>query len=478
LILLVMKCASSEMLLSLASKIEGDAAEKMAKQRGEGGKRIDITDIVPLPMDEENEGMDNETPSTSKSNSEGRGTNSSGNSTGNAGAVVVDANAIEVVADVDVDPTTSSNVNNDGSAVKVLPDAAMSDVAIKKQRRVTALEEKEKRQKIRDESVSGFSIKNQLRSTVASFEEDTVSQVVDNVLGSKEPGLNLSSSRCRASACVFCGLTDTALGSALVRVPSKKEWNEFVAHMSRSRNIFLVADMGPWRSKNTEGSSGRGPKQKDIVAVSIRIGGELYSDKDPSFFDGVPDGGMMEFVPRNEEGFRNEIKFRSESSLPFITGSLSAHDCCAVAAHNARKEQIVQEFKDRRAALLEKDAGSTCGRTLSLGNDRFGRSYWKLKGDSSLFVYEDNESRHWRRYMERDVIASVMHFLERDQVVNELVRVFPDSAQLYHNRKWRELLLMRAGSLDKMHNNQEDNRVNNDDDGVGEEEVRRWWTRY
>ena len=154
-------------------------------------------------------------------------------------------------------------------------------------------------------------------------------------------------------------------------------------HAARLRRTHLVADLcGNSDPANTE----------KLVAVTMYLDGELISYHEPGLAE-MKDGGILEFLPRSTEGFRNELKFRYESGLPFVTGSMSAHESCAIAAHNARKEQVVQEYKTKQAERFEKEAGMSCGRTLEIGRDSAGRSYWKFDSDpDSLFVCVDAEN--------------------------------------------------------------------------------------
>jgi hypothetical protein len=293
-----------------------------------------------------------------------------------------------------------------------------------------------KRQKAIEDSISAFCIKNQLRPTVASFEEDTVSQGVDFVLSPKDPGLDFSSLRCRRMLCNFCGLTDVTLGSPLVRVPNEEEWEELIPHAARSRRTHLIAEM-----TNTA------QDKKVLVAVSIRVDGEIISVPETEF-DEVQDGGMLEFAPRSETGFQAELQFRHDNGLPFVTGSLSAHECCAVAVHKTRKEQMVQKFKERQADLIEKEAGMTCGRTLEVGRDNTGRSYWKFHSDpEALFVCSEStgggDSPTWYHFADAESISSVIVSLGKDEIVKDLQRSYPVSQRMIKDRSWTTGLLKR-----------------------------------
>jgi Bromodomain len=433
--MLVLKCASSEMIITLATKLEADAAEKLTKVRNEAS-RLDFQNLIPLTNDDaDEESVNVSTPNVKEEK----------HHQSEDGAVTVDISSIEVIHDVNLSGSEAMvlspvAVASDGNIVP-FPEEIVSQEVLEKQARAAALEEKEKRSKVREDSMLAYSIKNQIRSAVASFEEDSVSLVVDNTLGSREGGLNFVSSRCRGLSCHFCGLSDTALGSPLLRVPSSEEWYELLPHMARSRRVFLVAYLGA--GQPSEGTHTIKSKRSNVVAVKIRLGGELISFPDVESFEGLPDGGMMEFIPRNEEGYAHELVCRDSASIPFVTGSLSAHECCAIAVHNARKERAISESKLRKQLSLEHDAGILCGRTLSLGHDTVGRSYWKFRANGGLFVYDKEITKSWCRYGEAEVIASVIFTLGKDPVVSEIKRAFPDATNLLRRRKWTQLLLKR-----------------------------------
>ena len=449
--LLVMKCASSEMMNSLASKLEADAAEKMTKLRNES-TRLDIQSLLPLTNGDEIE----EIPKQAALPVKDEDKSNENKENGDAMAVVVDATAIEVVKDVslgveDIEPPAPAAVGSNGEVngeangeANTVPDAVLSEEIRHKQARAAAIEEKDKRYKLREESIVAFNIKNQLRSNISSFEEDNVSLVVDNTLGSREKGLNLASTRCRTTSCDFCGLSDSALGSPLLRVPNMEEWYELMPHMARNRRVFLVASVGGSSSDEEEIPT---LSAKNIL-VKIRVGGELLScdDDDEDHFEGITDGGMMEYLPRNDDGCQHELSARHKVHIPFVSGSLSAHECCAVSAHNARKERVVSEHKAKKQLSLEQDAGQLCGRTLSLGRDRSGRSYWKFNADNALFVCDGGDAKTWRRYVDSEVISSVLFSLGRDPVVAEIKRVFPEAARLLRGRKWSQMLQKRQFS--------------------------------
>lgn len=436
--LLLISCASSEMMLSAATKMEVDTAESMAKVQANVGLRMPLSKMLPLVSDDE--GETNEPGSTPKVEDEnGKVLTPAPRETpiGAGEAMVIDAGAVEVVSNVNVNSMPHFGDHGFGEG-EPQPNAVISEVEIRTKMRQAAFDAQEKRQKTREDAMLAFAIKAQLRPTIASFEIDTVSQVVDSTLAPTDPSLQVAPCRCRGLTCDFCGLSDVALGSPLVRVPNAKEWKEIMPHSTRSRKTLLVAE-------TFQGEIDGVPQKQHLMAVKIRVGGELFSNPDENcFFDGTVDGGLLAFLPRNVDGFQDELAFRAYASLPFVTGSLSAHECCAVAAHNSRKERVVQEFKELKSRTTEVDSGNFCGRTLALGRDYAGRSYWQLKDKESLFVGpRDCESKLWRRYSEPDVIASVISSLGDDPITFDLKRSFPQASLLLHGRKWSNILQKR-----------------------------------
>ncbi len=443
LVLLIMKCSSSAVMQSLASKMENEANEKMLTASSSVEKISDISDVFPEFFDED------VAPKTELNDTSAITDNSEFTDGAKSAdlivsvqdvepaSVVVEATAIEVVEEKDVSAVTAVAEND-----------IMAQDGERKSKRSAFQIEKEKRQRAREDSIAAFCIKNQLRSTVASFEEDTVSQVVDAMLSTKEQDLSLSSIRCRGEVCAFCGLSDSALGTPLLRVPDAQEWKELIPHACRSRRTILIADLTVQKE-----ASHRPTMSHKIVTLKIRIDDELVSvNDDDEYFENIVDGGLLEFLPRNKDGFQSELLFRSNSNLPFVVGSLSAHECCAVAVHNTRKVQLVGEYKERRADLAEKEFGLMCGRTLEIGKDVIGRSYWRFHADpSALFVDPvglpidgglENQGR-WHRFADAATISSVIISLGKDPIVRELRRIFPEADRMIKRKTWSNELLKK-----------------------------------
>ena len=443
LVLLITKCSSSELMQSLVGKMENEAAEEMAKRLGDTVLSKKIQEVLPSIDDHDNDSVE-DTEGRPVSKSSGLDGDGSTVMTVKAesvdevddSAMIIDASAVEVVTEMETEPVVVADTAV--SAVTLNPSGSKSlDGEIESAKRAKAFFEKEKRSKAREDSIAAFCIKNELRPTVSSFEEDVVSQVVDSTLATKEQGLALQACRCRGMVCDFCGLSDVALGSPLVRAPNSEEWDELMPHAARSRRTFAIAEL---------------PNKKRLASLTIRVGGDIVSEEAKRHdFDGIADGGMTELLPTNEKGFQDELKFRSEYDLPFVTGSLSAHECCAIAVHDARKECLLKEYAEKEAYLIEWGSGMACGRTLPLGRDASGRSYWKFKADSSLFVCASetvmngnmNPRKLWYKFGSPEEIASLLYFLGTDKLVSELKRTFPAASRLLKSRKWTELLLKR-----------------------------------
>ena len=449
LVLLVMKCSSSDAMQNVIAAMENEAAESMAKSL-EKVKKVQVScihEILPEVTDDDFDidSLDEEKPcllsSESASPTQRPSTPSPIQSSASlikSSPVVVDAGEVEIVDDVDMDSQSQHEISQ-------IPE--VTNVAVEKELFFSnAILAKGKRVKAMEDSFAAHCIKEQMKPTVASFENDMFSSVVDSCLSAIDLGLSYVNLRSRRMVCQFCGLTDVALGSPLVRVPDEDEWNALLPHTARSRRTHLIADIGA--PAVGDDSDILGPEK--LVAVTIRLDGDLFSLPKSCLVE-IKDGGMLEFPPRSPQGFQSELRFRYESRLPFVTGSLSAHECCAVAAHNSRKEKTVQRFKTNHADRLEKQAGMSCGRTLELGRDAVGRSYWKFDSDpEALFVCVDTESASdstdlgtWYHYQYPDIIASVIVSLGKDPLTKELQRAYPEALRMIREGLWCDFLFKR-----------------------------------
>jgi hypothetical protein len=435
--LLIMKCSASDIMQNVASEMEDKAAERLAEAIENISKNAnDITDVLPRVDDEipaipyaslvevEADPMDGPQASSEPVTV----TQVSSSSQAVHSAIVVEASAVEI-ASMHMVESSSEVVEAYGTEGGTLDEEEF------KLRRTAALAEKAKRQKSREDSIAAFCIKNQIRSTVASFEQDNVSQVIEATLNTAEYGLTFSASRCRHTPCHFCSLPDTSLGAYLVRVPDAAEWDERIKFGARSQRTNMIAEIRDESQRHSQG--------KKLLVVSVRVGDDIVADEKSELdFDQTPDGGMLEFLPRNPEAFQEELEFRYQHRLPFITGSLSAHETCAISVHNARKVKVVQDFKDRQLSLAELEQGNTCGRSLEICRDKGDRAYWSFHSEpESLFV--SSTAGRWYKYSEPEAIASVIVSLGKDPAVGELKRVFPKAWHLLKTGLWTDLLLKR-----------------------------------
>ena len=437
LVLLVMKCSSTEVLQNIISKMENDANESMAPKLEQLAKVTDVTEILPEiapdKVAEDGTEVAVATPDDTLGDQKLHGTVT--DSTPDDDAMIVDAGSVEVVEEMVTDETALPDISSSGlDTPAIVASAAVAEEPVRDPK-AEALESKARRQKAIEDSFAAYTIKNQLKPAVASFEVDNVSMVVDATLSPKEAGLDFATLRCRRKTCDFCGLTDVALGLPLVRVPNAKEWNELIPHSARGRKTHLIAEI-PTLSTGKVGTK--------LVSLKMRVEGEIVSEKETMFHD-TPDVGMTDFPPRSEEGSQAYLLHSYDTGLPFITGSLSAHESCAVAVHKARKEQTMQQYKERRALFIEQEAGVTCGRCLQIGVDVQGRSYWKFQGEPlSLFVcWPPSQGSKWVRFSGSESVASVIAAMKNDPVRAGLKMYFPDAHRVAKEGTWTDLLLRR-----------------------------------
>jgi len=471
--LLMMRCSSSDLFQAFASKMENESNEQMVKElkvlkEKDSNSKLSTFKKALFSLPFETGDNDEEEDSDSSDEEENPDSNESTGAAffamektsepkevkveepkalpvtssaekDSAPAVVVGENAVQVVAmEVDGVPSKTDDV------AVVEATRPLTEEEIFRKARTSFLREKSKRQRAREDSIAAFSIKNQLKSTIAAFEEDNVSQAIESCMSSKLPGLSFTSTRCRGKVCEICGLSDTALGTNLVRMPNQKEWDDLIQHAARSRRTHLVADLSDPESTT---SAPKGRSNKKLMKLTIRVGDDLVSaEPDEESFTGIKGGGMLEFLPRNPEGFQEELSFRYDSGLPFVSGSMIAHEGCAAAAYKARKEKVIESFKEKQAFTAEREAGIRCGRSLELGTDSFGRSYWHFLNDlDSLYVCEPGpeETAKWQKYSEAEVISSIIVSLSKDPIVQELKNAFPNSVKLIRNKTWSDLLMKR-----------------------------------
>ena len=513
LILLMMKCTSSDKIQEVASKLENDAQDKFSKDSIEILKIKSINEILPKVSDDEDdfdsdeeelemkddpetiESLDQtsrrkvnnksvDSPKEDHSDEEEWDDNTlergdqnvrekESNVASQTNQIETEVPASNSSSNANISNEPSVSIENVGAKIDNEPEKVLSgngDVissaeSKKKTQRLNALTSKSSRQKEREDCFAAYCIKNQMASTIASFDEDNLTDVINNVLISKVEGLSLAASRCRGDVCCFCGLSDITLGTTLVRVPSEMQWSEMMVHANCSRKLFLTAQIDvediakKQNSAENKNENEEKKSSKKLLAVSVRLEGQLFSTKieDSEYYDEIPDFGMVQFLPNNPAGFQYELLCHHNDNLPFVTGSSIAHECCAIASHKARKDKMMQDFKDKRSQELEVESGNTCGRTLCYGFDKSGRSYWKFPSDPrSLFILagttnnnlsETQSEKVFHRFCEPEAIASIMVCLGKEKVFDELRRAFPEAYSLIPNRKWSDILQKRMLKL-------------------------------
>jgi hypothetical protein len=108
---------------------------------------------------------------------------------------------------------------------------------------------------------------------------------------------------------------------------------------------------------------------------------------------------------------------------------------------------MVQRHREREAELIEREAAMTCGRTLEIGRDETGRSYWKFHSDpNALFVCQeasDGASGWWHRFADAEGIASFIVGLGKARIAKDLRRCYPEANEMIKDRSWANALLKR-----------------------------------
>ena len=247
--------------------------------------------------------------------------------------------------------------------------------------------------------------------------------------------------------CHYCGLSDTALGSPLLRVPDEKEWREHFPRILHNKTTYMVAEISQGiQSAHYFVAS---PPSK-VLTVRVRVGGELVSSEDTSEDSNSKnvDAAMQQFLPRNSVGFQSELKFRSGAGMSFISGSLSAHESCAMAAHKSRKEKVLTERRNFIRHNMTCKSALLAGKTSPLGKDPWGRTYWVFSGEpTSLFVCETDPSTNeqkWRKFGNQEEVAAVMVCLKRGPLLEVLKDVFPKAARSLRDNSWSTILYERS----------------------------------
>lgn len=232
-----------------------------------------------------------------------------------------------------------------------------------------------------------------------------------------------------------------------MRVPNEKEWREHFPRILHNKTTYMVAEISQGIQR---GHIFGAPPLTKVLTVRVRVGGELISSEDISEDSNSKnvDAAMQQFLPRNSAGFQSELKFRSGAGMSFISGSLSAHESCAMAAHKSRKEKVLSERRDFIRHNMTCRSALHVGKTSPLGKDPWGRTYWVFSGEpTSLFVCEtqpNTNEQKWRKFGNRDEIAAVMVCLKRGPLLEVLKDVFPKAAKSLRDNTWSTSLYGRS----------------------------------
>jgi hypothetical protein len=463
--LLVTKCASNVALQDAASELENRANEEMADKIVEKTKINAFYDIMPKVTDDErSDNSDNESEAmevdATETAVEGEFSDEAEfeieNSDDEAALVeAIPVAEVEAVVEVQPEHVAAKHTGRETPSVGI-ENAEISKEDLRTKQLEAA---KADRQRAVEDCYVASAIKQVLKPTVASFEEDAFTAVVESSLASKDKAVTLSSCRTRGLSCDLCGLADSTLGLPLMRVPNQREWLESIQHVASNRSCRLVAEIeSPSKEEDHQAmdvSSAKDDKLAKLVSVTIRLKGELVSKNvAPMEDEGQTERGMLEFLPRNPIGMQRELRRLAESEDAYITGSLSAHECCAVAAHQARKNAMVGHYRDVSSMIVEKDASASCGRTLPLGFDKVGRAYFMFQSDEdSLFVMDSDEKKceskkQWHRFTKAEDIACVIACLSKECPSEELEKRYPKAAKLARTHRWADLIQKRALSTD------------------------------
>ncbi len=181
------------------------------------------------------------------------------------------------------------------TVIQPAQNVVLTDEDLLRRKRESSILAKSKRERKREEALMGYFIGNRLKSTAASFEEDSLSAIVKSSLCNQEEGLDLSAVRCR-EPCHYCGLSDVALGAPLCRTPSEKEWRETFPYALHGRNTYMTAEV----EHNGEEHSATKTK---VLIVRVRVDGALVSSK-PKCVDSAKNvDSVMQQVRCKHHGF-------------------------------------------------------------------------------------------------------------------------------------------------------------------------------
>ena len=439
--LLSMKCAATVDLQEYSSKIESEAHSKATCVSQKDSKAKSVNEIIPKLLEEINdfeEKKDSKEVSHEKVSLKVKTKDISNLSGDDLALADSQPNIVEA---------ESNPVEVQSNPVEVQSNPLIDEEILLRQQRKEAFSAMKERQKARENSILGYYIKQHIKSAISSFEEDNVSQVINSYLSlNNMDGIDFESSSCQSTKCCLCELSDVALATPMIRCPTHSEWLEHMTCSFNGHKSVMIADSSNISISKEEESLDNKCCGSKLVAVTVRVGGEIVSVKDDSLPSNDDERGIVNFLPRNEAGFQAELRSRYENRLSFVVGSLSAHECCAIAAHKARIEKLVQNDKQTTSSIIERTFGNTCGRTLALGTDEDERWYWKFNTEpDSLFVsIKNNHPKSFHKFSSPESIASVIKGLARHPLSKALRTAFPKAAAVLDDGTWCNLLLRKG----------------------------------
>ena len=100
---------------------------------------------------------------------------------------------------------------------------------------------------------------------------------------------------------------------------------------------------------------------------------------------------------------------------------------------------------------MTREAALACGKSVPIGNDPFGRSYWVFSAEpSSLFICSNPPQaspvacKEWHRFNKPEDIAAVMVCLGKNPLCETLKEVFPEAKKFMKDRTWSTLIYGRC----------------------------------
>ena len=201
LILLQMKCASTDTIQEFASKIENEAHIKGTSTISKEAKIKSIGDIIPKVTDDENEESEDENEESLQQNlQQPLKKDQSDDTSQQHPQLLINNTPKDPQHSIENEPqgdNASTPEENKSSTQEKIPNE--EEILMNQRRKVVLLAMKE-RQKARENSILANYIKMQIKPALSSFEEDNVTQVINSYLSPNNnmEGVSFSSSRCRS----------------------------------------------------------------------------------------------------------------------------------------------------------------------------------------------------------------------------------------------------------------------------------------